>query len=151
MCLECMIRFARNKSIVNKLVDLFHIWPWPLTLPVTLATNFLGQISKLPYFRNNWPRKNIKDDEFFGWVNMLFVNNIWSTFSFHHMLRCRPDVTVLSMVTLVWSYHYCDGDCVYLRHNIWFGAVMGFTSYTHRPYMEFAQFNLTSSQKFCKL
>ena len=27
MSLECMVRFARNKSSVNKVVDLFHIWP----------------------------------------------------------------------------------------------------------------------------
>ena len=27
MSLEVMVRFARNKSSMNKLVDLFHIWP----------------------------------------------------------------------------------------------------------------------------
>ena len=118
MSLEEMVRFARNKSSMNKLVDLFHIWPLPLIWPVTLAMNFQGQILKLPYFRNIWShRKYVKECVFFGWVDILFVDNIRFTFCFNYMLQCRPNVTFLSMVTLVWSYHYCDGDCVYLRHN----------------------------------
>ena len=58
-----------------------------------------------------------KECVFFGWVNVSFFDNIRSTFCFNYMLQCRPDVTFLSMVTLVWSYHYCDGDGVYLRHD----------------------------------
>ena len=142
------VRFARNKSSAKKLVDLFHIWPWPPTLPVTLAMNFQGQILKLPYFRNIWPRrKNIKECEFFWWIDVLLVDKIWSTFWFHHMLQCRPGVTFLSMVTLSWLYHYCDGDCVYLRHSTSLCAVLSFTSYTHRPHMKFAQFYVTRTQK----
>ena len=152
MSLECMVRFARNKSSVNKVVDLFHIWPEPPTLPVTLAVNFQGQILKLPYFRNIWPHcKDIKECEFFGWVDILFVDNIWSTFGFYYMLQCRPDVTFLSMVTLVRSYHYRDGDCVYLCHNTSLCVVLGFTSYTHQPHMKFAQFYVTRTQKMCEL
>ena len=63
-----------------------------------------------------------------------------------YMLQCRADVTFLSMVTLVWSY-YCDGDCMYLRYNTSVCAVLGFTSYTHQPYMKFAQFYVTRTQK----
>ena len=68
-----------------------------------------------------------------------------------HMLQCRPDVTFLSMVTLVWLCHYCDGECVCLRYNTCLGAVLGFTSYTHRSYMKFAQPYVTRTQKLCKL
>ena len=136
MALECLLRFAWNKSSAKTMVDSFHIWP--LASPVTLAMDFQGQILKLSYFLNIWPHpKNIKECEFFGWINILFVNNVWSTFYFCYMLQCRPDVTFLSMVTLVWSYHDWDGDCVYLRHSTSLGAVFGFTSCTHRPYMEF--------------
>ena len=89
--------------------------------------NFQGQILKLPYIRNIWPhRKNIKECEFFGWINILFVDKIWSTFCFHDMLQCRPDVTFLSMVTLIWSYLNCDGDWVYLRQNTSLSAIFGF-------------------------
>ena len=49
MSLECMVRFARNKNNMIKSVDLFHVSPWPLTLRVTLAMNFQGQILKLLY------------------------------------------------------------------------------------------------------
>ena len=94
---------------------------------------------------------NIKMSEFFGWVNILFVNNIWSTFSFHHMLQCRPDVKFLSMEILVLSCHYCDSNFVYLRHNTCFGAVLDFTSYTHRSYMKFTHFFATITQKLYKL
>ena len=94
---------------------------------------------------------NIKKSEFFGWVNNLFVTNIWSMLSFHHVLQCCPDVTFLSMETLVWSYHYCYGDFVYLRHNAWLGTVLDFTWYTHRSYMKFKQFHVTRTQKLCKL
>ena len=64
--------------------------------------------------------------------------------------RC-PDVTFLTMETLVWPYHYCDGDFVYLHHDTYLGAVLGFTSYTHRSYMKSTQFHLTRTQKMCKL
>ena len=94
---------------------------------------------------------NTKKSEFFGCVNILFVNKIWYMFSFHHMLQCRPDVKFLSMEILVWSYHYCDGDFVYLRHNTCLGAVLDFTSNTHRSYMKFTQFFVTRTQKLCKL
>ena len=40
---------------------------------MTLALYFQGKILKLPYFRNIWPHcKNIKECEFFGWVDILF-------------------------------------------------------------------------------
>ena len=114
--------------------------------------NFQDQILELPYFLKYLKSSsNIKKSEFFGWVNILFVNDIWSTFSFHHILECRPDVMFLSMETLVWSNHYCDGDFVYLHHNTLLGAVLGFTSHTHRSYMKFTQFQATRTQKLCKL
>ena len=34
------------------------------------------------------------------------------------------------MEILVLSYHYCDGEVVYLRYNTCLGVVLGFTSYT---------------------
>ena len=66
------------------------------------------------------------------------------------MLLCRPDVTFLSMETLVWPYHYCDGNFVCLRHNTCVGAVLGFTSYTHRSYMKITQLHVTRTQNICK-
>ena len=72
-----------TKSSANKLVDLFHIWHWPLTLPVTLTMNFQGQILKLPYLWNFGPdRKNeIKEGESFGWFDiLLIISNLRFTF-----------------------------------------------------------------------
>ena len=67
------------------------------------------------------------------------------------MLQYRADVKFLSMEILVWSYLYCDGNFVYLRHNTCLGAVLDFTSYTHRSYMKFAQFCVTRTPKLYKL
>ena len=94
---------------------------------------------------------NMKKSEYFEWVNNLFVDNIWSTFSFHHMLQCRPDVTFLSMETLVWPYHYATAIvCVCVIIHAWV-LFLGFTSYTHRSYMKFTQLHVTRTQKMCKL
>ena len=59
-----------------------------------------------------------------------FVNNIWSTFYFRHMSQCRSGVTFLSLTTSVWSYHYRNGDGVYLGDNTCRSALLGFTLYT---------------------
>ena len=67
--------FARNKSNVNKLVGLFHIWRWPLTLPLTVAKNFQGQILKLPYLQNVWPdrKKSKRVNSLDEWFYVLLI------------------------------------------------------------------------------
>ena len=130
-----------TKSSVNRLVDLFYIWPWPLILPVTLTIHFQGQMLKLPYLWNIGPdckNNELKRDEFFGWFEIF--DNIWPTFYFHRMLQCRSGVTFLSLGTSLWAYPCRNGDGVYLRHKACWGAVFGFTPYTHRPCMKFAFF-----------
>ena len=64
-----------TKSSANKFVDLFHIWPRPLTLPLTLTMSFQGQILKLLYLWKIGPdRKNIvKEGEFCGWFDILLI------------------------------------------------------------------------------
>ena len=142
-----MAQFARNKSNVNKLVDAFHIWPWSLTLHVTLAMNFQGQILKLPYLRNIWP--DCKKGRI-SWMVWYFVNNVWPTFWFHHMLQCHSGVTFLSLATSVWSYLYRNGDGVQLGHNTFWCVVLCFTPYTKRLCMKFAKFRVTRTQIWCK-
>ena len=116
--LKCMVRFAPNKNSVNKLDGLFHIWPWPLTLPVTLVMISQGHILKLPYLQNIWldRKKKIKRG-WIPWMLRYFVDHIWSTFCFRHMLQYRSGMTFLSFSTSIWSYHYRNGDDVYLGHN----------------------------------
>ena len=73
-----------TKSSVNKFVDLFHIWPWPMTLSVTLTMNVQGQILKMPYLWNIGPGRKkikIKVGEFFGWFdNFLIISDLRFTF-----------------------------------------------------------------------
>ena len=150
MSLECRSQFAQNKSNVNKLVDLFHMWPWPLTLPLTLGMNFQGQILKLSYLQNIWTDRKNKD----GWILWMvwyIVNNVWPTLFFNRMLQCRSCVTFQSLATSVWLYLYRNGDCVYLGHNTCWVLVLGFTPYTHRSCMNFAKFCVTRTQIWWKL
>ena len=122
-----------------------------MTLTTVLTCDLGNEFPRIAIFSKYLTSSsNIKKSEFFGWVDILIVNNIWSTFTFHHMLQYRPDVKFLSKEILVWSYHYCDGDFVYLRHNTWLGAVLNFASNTHRSYITFTQF-LTRTQKLYKL
>ena len=130
-----------TKSSVNKLVGLFHIWHWQMTLPVTLTINFQGQILKLPYLWNVGPdRKTWNKRGWIPWMVWNFVNNIWPTFCFHRMLQCRSDVTFLPLGTSLWVYPCHNGDGVYLGHKTYWGAVFGFTPYTHRSCIKFANF-----------
>ena len=117
-----------TKSSVNKFVDLFHIWPWPLTLSVTLTMNVQGQILKVPYLWNIGPdcKKWNKRGRIL-WMVWFFVNDIWPTFYFHPMLQCRSGVTFLSLGTSLWAYPCRNGDGVYLGHKASWGAVFGFT------------------------
>ena len=89
-----------TKSSVNKFVDLFPKWPWPLTLSVTLTINVQGQILKVPYLWNIGPdgKKWNKRGRIL-WMVWFFVNDIWLTFYFHRMLQCRSGVTFLSLGT----------------------------------------------------
>ena len=110
MSLEDMVPFARSKSSANWLVDLFHIWPWALTLAVRLAMNFQGQISKFPYPRNILSHpKEFKMGELFGWFIYSFFYNIWFKFYSQYRLQCRPDVTslVTSMVISLLQQRWC--------------------------------------------
>ena len=128
-----------TKSSVNKLVHLFHIWHWPLTLPVTLTMNFQGQILKLTYLWNIRPdRKKWNKRGWILWMFWYFVNNIWPRFYFHRMLQCRSDVTFLPLGTSLWAYPCRNGDGVYLGHKTCWGAVFGFTPYTDRSCLKFA-------------
>ena len=132
-----------TKSSVNKLVDLFHIWPWPMILPVALTMNFQGQIFKLPYLWDIGPDcKKMKWNKRVWILSMVwyFVDNIWPTFCFHRMLQCRTGVTFLSLGTSLWSYPCHNGDDMYLGHKTCWGSVFGFTPYTHHSFMKFANF-----------
>ena len=139
-----MVRFARNKSSVNKLDGLFYIRTWPLTLPVTLLMISQGHILKLPYLQNICPVRTKKIKRGWNpWMLWYFVDQIWSTFCFRHMLQYRSGVTFLPLTTSVWSYHYRNGDGVYLGHNTCYGPVLGFTPYTLWSCMRFALFEVT--------
>ena len=111
---------TNNKSSVNKLVDLFHIWPWPLTLPLTLAMNFQGQILKLSYIPNIWPDRKKDKKEWILWMVWYFVDNIWPTFCFHRMLQCRSGVSFLSLATSVRYDHISISEamCIYRIYYI---------------------------------
>ena len=138
-----MVRFAWIKSSVNKVVDLLHIWPWPLTWPVTLAMNFQGQISYLIV-------KYLTEGEFFGWLNILLI-----------LSDVRFAFIIYSSAIQVW--HFCCWKhtrdhiaitmamvCI-LGLDTCLGVVLGFTLYPHRLYMKFAQSQVTKTQIFCKL
>ena len=147
-----MAWFARNKSSIIKLVDLFHIWCWPLTLPLIMAKNFQGQILKLPYLQNVWHyRKKIKEGELFGWIVLYFVNNIWLAFCFHRMVQCRLSVTLLSFAISVWSCHYSNCDGVYFGHNTCWCTVLGFTPYTHHHVWNFTKLYVIWTQIWYRL
>ena len=131
--------------LIYFIYDLGHwpyLWPWSWISNVkswnAIATKYL-----------TWSQK-IKKGELFGWFD-IFVNNIWLTFCFHLMLQCRSSVTFLSLATSVWSYFYSTGDGVYLVHTTCWGAVLGFTPYTHRSGMKFPIFYVTGTQIWCKL
>ena len=129
-----------TKSSVNNFVDLFHIWPWPMTLSVTLTMNVQEQILKVPYLWNIGPdcKKKWNKRGRILWMVWYFVNNIWPYF--HRMLQCRSGVTFLSLGTSLWPYPCRNGDGVYLGHKTTWGAVFGFTPYTHRSCIKFANF-----------
>ena len=49
------------------------------------------------------------------WMVEYFVDIIWCTFCFYHILQCHPGVTFLLLETYAWSYSYYNGDGVYFR------------------------------------
>ena len=61
----------------------------------------------------------------------------------------RCDVSVVDKP--VSSYHYRKGDYVYLGHNTCWGAVLGFTPYTHWSCMRFAKFEVTRTNVWFEL
>ena len=86
MSLASLVPFARDKSRAKYLIGLFHIWPWALTLPVTLAINFQGQITKFPYPRHIRPcREESKRGEFL--VGLWFLRNPCSRITFTFVRR----------------------------------------------------------------
>ena len=115
-------------------------------LTCDLAHEFPRSNNRIAIF-SKYLTSSPKTSEFFVWVHILIVINIWYPFSFHHMLQCRPDVTFLSMETLVWSYHYCDGDFVYLRHNTCLSAVFGFHFINTPIICEIHTIHVTRTQK----
>ena len=64
--------------------------------------------------------------------------------------RCSG-VTFLSMTTPVWSYHYRNGDGVYLGHDTCWDAVLCFAPYTHWSSMRFAKFEVKKSNVWFEL
>ena len=132
-----------TKGSVNRFVDLFHILPWPLNLPVTLTMNFQGQILKLTYLWNIGPYR--KKWNKIGWILLMVwycVNNMtYVLLSSYAAVPYRRDVSVvLSLVISLWAYPCRNGDGVYLGHKTCWGAVFVFTPYTHRSCMKFAIF-----------
>ena len=100
-----MVRFARNKSSVNKLDGLFHIWPWPLTLPVTLVMISQGHILKLPYLQNIWPDRkkdkktvNSLDASRFCWSYLINV-----FLSSYAAVPFRYDVSIVDNISVIIS------------------------------------------------
>ena len=122
---------------------MFDIWPWPLTLPVTLVMVSQGQILKLPYLQNIRPDRKKDKTRVNSLDGLIFHWNIWSMFCLRHMLQCRSGVTFLSLTTSLWSYHYRNGDGAHSGYNTGWGAVLGFTQYIHRSCMKFAKFEVT--------
>ena len=114
---------TNNKSSVNKLVDLFHIWPiwpylwhWPWISKVKSWNCHIYQIFD--------PIEKKDKKEWILWMVWYIVDNIWPTFCFHRMLQCRSGVSFLSLATSVWSYLYlrCDvylSNLLHLFNNIW--------------------------------
>ena len=115
---KCMVRFARNKSSLNKLLDLFHTWPRPLTLrgpwpwisKVKSWNCHICEISELIANNND----NMKEGELFGWFDILLTI---CDLHFAFIICCRSGVTFLWLAISVWPYHYCNGDGINLIHN----------------------------------
>ena len=131
MSYKCMVRFAQNKSSVNKLDGLFHIWPWPLTLPVTLVMISQGHILKLPYVQNIWPdrkkdkkRVNSLDASIFCWSYLIYVLlSSYAAVPFRYFLLHISVVDNISMIISLSQRRWCV-----FRTKYMLGCCSGFHS-----------------------
>ena len=106
---------------------------------------YQGQILKLSYLRNIWPdRKKITRVSIL-WMIWCFVNDIWSTFCFRHMLQSRSGVTFGNISMIISLSQRRNGI---LGHTY----MLGWCSGLHSIYcMEFAKFEVTRTQVWFKL
>ena len=142
-----MVRFAQNKSRVNKFIGLLHIWHWLLTLLVTLAMNLQGQILKLPYFfkymTSSWI---LKEGYFIGWCNILWtVSDLRFAF-----IICYTAVQMWRFCRRQYKYAYITNAtvivCIYGIMHAW--ALCWVSLHIlHRSYMKFAQLYVSRTSK----
>ena len=84
-----------------------------------------------------------------GWYFVCWWYLIYVFLSSYATVPPRCAVSVdgnISMITSLLRRRFCV-----LRRNTCLGAVLDFTSNTHRSYMKFTQFFVTRTQKLCKL